>query len=86
MVTDFGTFSWTEFCLYFGACGIIIVYEFILGVVRVQDYFAAYYDRFDSSSNFCDMFLFFQIQKNLRHWFLFLDYTEIQMTKCTKEA
>nr|XP_022286511.1 uncharacterized protein LOC111099500 [Crassostrea virginica] len=50
MVTDFGTFSWTEFCLYFGACGIIIVYEFILGVVRVQDYFAAYYDRLHGKS------------------------------------
>ncbi|XP_061188634.1 uncharacterized protein LOC133196791 [Saccostrea echinata] len=45
MVTEFGTFSMFESCLYVGACGIIIFYEFILGVVRVQDYFRAYYER-----------------------------------------
>lgn len=38
-------FSSTEVWLYVGACVIIMVYEFILGVVRVQDYFAAYYER-----------------------------------------
>lgn len=47
MVTDFREFSSTRVWLYVGACGVIIVYEFILGVVRVQDYFAAYYERFD---------------------------------------
>lgn len=46
MVTDFGTFSNIEILIYSGSCGIIITYEFILGVVRVQDYFGAYYDRF----------------------------------------
>lgn len=45
MVTDFMEFSSTEVWLYVGACGVIMVYEFILGVVRVQDYFAAYYER-----------------------------------------
>jgi hypothetical protein len=45
MVTDFGTFSMFEISIYSGSCGIIITYEFILGVVRVQDYFRAYYDR-----------------------------------------
>lgn len=45
MVTDFMEFSSTEVWLYVGACVIIMVYEFILGVVRVQDYFAAYYER-----------------------------------------
>lgn len=47
MVTDIREFSSTGVWLYVGACGVIIVYEFILGVVRVQDYFAAYYERFD---------------------------------------
>lgn len=47
LVTDFREFSSTGVWLYVGACGVIIVYEFILGVVRVQDYFAAYYERFD---------------------------------------
>lgn len=45
MVTDFREYISTEVWLYVGACVIIMVYEFILGVVRVQDYFAAYYER-----------------------------------------
>lgn len=51
MVTDFRQFSSTGVWLYVGACGVIIVYEFILGVVRVQDYFAAYYERLYGKSD-----------------------------------
>ncbi|XP_005101562.2 uncharacterized protein LOC101860260 [Aplysia californica] len=45
MVTNFSTMTWTQMSVYITACGIIIVYEFILGVVRVQDFFRAYYLR-----------------------------------------
>lgn len=45
MVTDFGNMTASETLLYTGACAIIIAYEFVLGVVRVQDYFQAYYAR-----------------------------------------
>jgi len=29
-----------------GSCVVIIAYEFVLGIVRVQDYFQAYYERY----------------------------------------
>ncbi|KAL3860579.1 hypothetical protein ACJMK2_010681 [Sinanodonta woodiana] len=45
MVTDFSGMSAFESLVYLLACSIIITYEFILGVVRVQDYFSAYYAR-----------------------------------------
>ncbi|KAK3725567.1 hypothetical protein RRG08_042986 [Elysia crispata] len=45
MVTDFSQMSAAQICLYIGACSIIIAYEFALGIVRVQDFFRAYYYR-----------------------------------------
>ncbi|KAJ8307666.1 hypothetical protein KUTeg_014780 [Tegillarca granosa] len=43
MVTNFSTMSLQGLVLYVMSCVIIITYEFVLGVVRVQDYFRAYY-------------------------------------------
>ncbi|XP_067651084.1 uncharacterized protein [Haliotis asinina] len=45
MVTDFSGMTWTQMVIYLVPCVIIMAYEFILGVVRVQDYFRAYYLR-----------------------------------------
>ncbi|KAK3603925.1 hypothetical protein CHS0354_042934 [Potamilus streckersoni] len=45
MVTDFSRMTAYESLAYLLVCSIIITYEFILGVVRVQDYFSAYYAR-----------------------------------------
>ncbi|XP_060570081.1 uncharacterized protein LOC132728455 [Ruditapes philippinarum] len=45
MVTDFSQMTSSQIWLYTGACVVIIAYEFVLGVVRVQDYFQAYYSR-----------------------------------------
>jgi len=40
--------STQEFTLYTFSAVIIIIYEFILGVVRVQDYFKSFYERYDT--------------------------------------
>lgn len=45
MVTDFTGMTWVQVVLYLAPCVIIMAYEFTLGVVRVQDYFRAYYLR-----------------------------------------
>ncbi|BFZ13107.1 hypothetical protein BsWGS_16146 [Bradybaena similaris] len=45
LVTDFTNMSWLQTAVYVSPCVIVIGYEFILGVVRVQDYFMAYYFR-----------------------------------------
>lgn len=45
MVTDFTHMSSQQTWLFLGSCSTIIAYEFILGIVRVQDYFQAYYSR-----------------------------------------
>ncbi|XP_052818302.1 uncharacterized protein LOC128244327 [Mya arenaria] len=45
LVTDFSSMTTSETWLFVGACAVIIAYEFVLGVVRVQDYFQAYYFR-----------------------------------------
>ena len=45
MVTDFTHMSSQKKWLFVGSCSTIISYEFILGIVRVQDYFQAYYSR-----------------------------------------
>lgn len=45
VVTDFSNMTVLQIWLYVGACAVIISYEFVLGVVRVQDYFQAYYAR-----------------------------------------
>ncbi|CAL1537775.1 unnamed protein product [Lymnaea stagnalis] len=45
MVTDFSAMSWAHIAIYISACAIIIAYEFTLGIVRVQDFFRAYYFR-----------------------------------------
>ncbi|XP_045191455.2 uncharacterized protein LOC123548334 [Mercenaria mercenaria] len=45
MVTDFSKMTASQTLLFTGACAVIIAYEFVLGVVRVQDYFQAYYSR-----------------------------------------
>ncbi|KAL4235229.1 hypothetical protein ACF0H5_006867 [Mactra antiquata] len=44
-LTDFTHMSSKQIWIYTGSCAVIIAYEFILGVVRVQDYFQAYYSR-----------------------------------------
>ena len=45
MVTDFTYMDTQQTWLYVGSCSIIIAYEFVLGIVRVQDYFQAFYSR-----------------------------------------
>ncbi|XP_059173639.1 uncharacterized protein LOC131954125 [Physella acuta] len=45
MVTDFSPMSPGQIALYITACSVIIAYEFTLGIVRVQDFFRAYYFR-----------------------------------------
>lgn len=45
MVTDFSIMTSFQTWLYISACVSIIAYEFVVGVVRVQDYFQAYYAR-----------------------------------------
>ncbi|KAI8759564.1 hypothetical protein BgiBS90_031594, partial [Biomphalaria glabrata] len=45
MVTDFSHMTWLQSAVYLAACATIIGYEFTLGVVRVQDFFRAYYFR-----------------------------------------
>ncbi|KAJ8303487.1 hypothetical protein KUTeg_019883 [Tegillarca granosa] len=52
MVTDFSTMSLQGLVLYVMSCVIIITYEFVLGVVRVQDYFRAYYASVSISKTF----------------------------------
>ncbi|KAK3086485.1 hypothetical protein FSP39_019057 [Pinctada imbricata] len=51
MVTDFSSMTIKETAIFAGACAIIIGYEFTIGVVRVQDYFSAYYDRLYKKSD-----------------------------------
>ncbi|KAH9515704.1 hypothetical protein Btru_011767 [Bulinus truncatus] len=45
MVTDFSQMTWMQTAVYVLACSLIIGYEFTLGIVRVQDFFRAYYFR-----------------------------------------
>lgn len=45
MVTDFATMTFQESLLLLFSCVVIMGYEFVIGVVRVQDYFRAYYQR-----------------------------------------
>ncbi|XP_064598870.1 uncharacterized protein LOC135465558 [Liolophura sinensis] len=45
LLTDYRGMTLRQIAFYIGACAIIIIYEFILGVVRVQDYFSAYFAR-----------------------------------------
>ncbi|KAL5020983.1 hypothetical protein ScPMuIL_000138 [Solemya velum] len=45
LYSDFSRMTWSQGSLLFLSCAVIMAYEFILGVVRVQDYFRAYYER-----------------------------------------
>ncbi|CAG5118215.1 unnamed protein product [Candidula unifasciata] len=45
LVTDFTNMSWLQTVVFVFPCVVVIGYEFTLGVVRVQDFFMAYYLR-----------------------------------------
>ncbi|XP_033755412.1 uncharacterized protein LOC117338250 [Pecten maximus] len=45
MVTDFAPMTIQETLLLLSSCILIMGYEFVIGVVRVQDYFRAFYQR-----------------------------------------
>ncbi|XP_060081565.1 uncharacterized protein LOC132560880 [Ylistrum balloti] len=45
IVTDFEPMTFQEMLLLLVSCFVIIGYEFVIGVVRVQDYFRVYYQR-----------------------------------------
>ncbi|KAH3770174.1 uncharacterized protein LOC127844441 isoform X2 [Dreissena polymorpha] len=45
LVTDFSQMTTQQCWMFVSACTVIIAYEFVLGVVRVQDYFQAFYSR-----------------------------------------
>jgi len=43
LTTDFSQMTWNQTSIYVISCSVIIGFEFVLGVVRVQDYFRSYY-------------------------------------------
>lgn len=45
LTTDFSQMTWNQTSIYVITCSVIIGFEFVLGVVRVQDYFRSYYLR-----------------------------------------
>ncbi|XP_071173170.1 uncharacterized protein [Mytilus edulis] len=45
LTTDFTLMTWKQTNIYITSCTVIIGFEFVLGVVRVQDYFRSYYLR-----------------------------------------
>ncbi|XP_052061941.1 uncharacterized protein LOC127702005 [Mytilus californianus] len=45
LTTDFTQMTWKQTNIYITSCSVIIGFEFVLGVVRVQDYFRSYYLR-----------------------------------------
>ena len=59
LTTDFSQMTWNQTSIYVISCSVIIGFEFVLGVVRVQDYFRSYYLRLVFFTFMCIFHLIF---------------------------
>ena len=59
LTTDFSQMTWNQTSIYVISCSVIIGFEFVLGVVRVQDYFQSYYLRLVFFTFMCIFHLIF---------------------------